>query len=81
MAVSTMERSPSRINRAFTAIDRELVETLNRIAREATVLNRGYAITQRQVHDTLLWHAIREMGESGAAELTYQAVLRQPATD
>jgi hypothetical protein len=77
MATSTKPRSPSRINRAFTAVDRELVDTLNRIARQGTVMNGGFAITQRQVHDTLLRHTIRELGESGAAHLTREAMRQQ----
>jgi hypothetical protein len=76
-----MEKSPSRLNRAFTAIDPELVDTLNDIAAKATVLNGGYAITQRQVHDTLLWRVIRELGEEGAARVTYEAVMNDLALD
>jgi hypothetical protein len=79
--MSVTHQSPSRINRRFTAIDRNLAETLNRIAREATVINRGYNVTQRQVHDTLLWYAIQAMGEEGAAQLTFEAVHNARGAD
>jgi hypothetical protein len=70
---TTMERSSARTNRAFAAINPAMVETLNKLAARATVMNDGFVVTQRQVHDALLVWAIAELGEDGAARLGHEA--------
>jgi hypothetical protein len=73
---STMEKSSARMNRAFAAISPELVDLLNDLAAKATVLNGGFIVTQRQVHDAMLWWAIEELGDDEAAKLGYEAAAK-----
>lgn len=68
-----MERTGSRANRAFAAISPDLVDKLNDLAAKATVLNGGFVVTQRQVHDALLFWAIDHLGDEAAARLGYDA--------
>lgn len=70
---TTMDRPSARANRAFAAIHPSLVEQLNDLAARATVMNGGFVVTQRQVHDALLVWAINELGEEEAARLGYDA--------
>jgi hypothetical protein len=69
-------RSHAPHNRSFVAIDPRLRNKLNDVAAAATVLNRGHAVTQRQVHDALLAWALATLGDEGAALLAWETVPR-----
>jgi hypothetical protein len=74
----TKKRSPSREGRKYAAIDPELIEVMNALARRATVLNKGKLVYQRDVHDALLWHAIKELGHERVAQLALEYVRKYP---